>query len=281
MQDTNNSKKRRSRIVRFTITDENSGDIKTDILTRKWKFSVSVILFLILYSAGLLSLVYFTPLKKTIPGYPDIDPQEFMIEAQIRQDSIANEMLAWNIYLSNIDKVLGGEPVYTSEQIFKIKDSVKQANIEEKRAQADSTLRSQVLEISHEGEKIKDINEISMFCPIKGIVTARYNLSNDHPYIDIAAESGTTVFAILPGTIISDEYSDKYGYSIQIQHEGDLVSVYRHNNRLIRRRGEKVEAGTPIATIGADAGDLSDGPHLHFELWYKGEPINPELYINF
>ena len=112
------------------------------------------------------------------------------------------------------------------------------------------------------------------------MITESYNPSIGHPYLDIAAPNNTTVYSVLDGTVIFAGWQDETGYNIQIQHSNNLVSVYKHNERLLKKVGDKVKAGTPISIIG-DVGRLSSGPHLHFELWHNGDPIDPSSYINF
>ena len=84
----------------------------------------------------------------------------------------------------------------------------------------------------------------------------------------------------MDGTVINDGWSEEDGYTIQIQHDGDIISIYKHNEKLLKKTGDKVTAGSPIALIG-NTGSLSTGDHLHFELWYKGEAIDPSRYISF
>ena len=85
---------------------------------------------------------------------------------------------------------------------------------------------------------------------------------------------------MLDGTVINDSWSDDTGYTIQIQHNGDLISIYKHNEKLLKKTGEKVTAGSPIALVG-NTGKLTTGEHLHFELWYQGETVDPARYISF
>ena len=96
----------------------------------------------------------------------------------------------------------------------------------------------------------------------------------------IAAPAGSVVKAVLDGTVINDGWSEEAGYTIQIQHDGDIISIYKHNEKLLKKTGEKVTAGSPIALVG-NTGKLTTGEHLHFELWYKGETVDPTSYISF
>ena len=116
--------------------------------------------------------------------------------------------------------------------------------------------------------------------PVKGVITQGFNPAAEHPFVDIAVKDGSAICSILDGTVIAAYWSDDTGYNIQIQHSNDLVSIYKHNTKLLKGVGDKVTAGTTISLAG-NAGSLSTGPHLHFELWHKGEPVDPNLYINF
>jgi murein DD-endopeptidase MepM/ murein hydrolase activator NlpD len=123
------------------------------------------------------------------------------------------------------------------------------------------------------------IEGIHFFCPMKGVVSEGFDMVL-HPAMDITAPKGTSVMAVLDGTVISAGWNDETGYSIVLQHEGDIISIYRHNQKLLRKTGDKVSAGTAIALVGS-TGSLSTGDHLHFELWYKGTAVDPARFISF
>lgn len=134
-------------------------------------------------------------------------------------------------------------------------------------------------EISSRQKRDLPIEGLHFFTPVKGVISQSYD-PDFHPYIDITAPSGTVVKAILDGTVISAEWNQETGNSIQIQHAGDIISIYRHNEKLLKKTGDKVSAGTPIALLG-NTGTETTGAHLHFELWHDGETVDPTLYINF
>ena len=121
---------------------------------------------------------------------------------------------------------------------------------------------------------------LDFFTPLKGMVTEPYNLAINHPYIDIAADENATVYSILDGTVVSAGYNEDTGYVMIIQHGNDLVSIYKHNDRLLKQAGDKVKTGTPIAIVG-NTGRLATGVQLHLELWHAGEAIDPAKYISF
>jgi murein DD-endopeptidase MepM/ murein hydrolase activator NlpD len=149
----------------------------------------------------------------------------------------------------------------------------------------DSLLRETVREeeqfgISAERQKRKlPIEGMHFFCPLKGVISQGYNPVS-HPYIDITAPAGSVVKAVLDGTVIYSGWSEDYGHTIHIQHEEDIVSIYKHNEKLLKKTGDKVTAGSPIALVG-NSGSLTTGTHLHLELWHQGSAVDPAKYINF
>jgi murein DD-endopeptidase MepM/ murein hydrolase activator NlpD len=151
-------------------------------------------------------------------------------------------------------------------------------------AMKDSLLRKQVKEeeqfdIAGREKRNLPIEGLHFFTPLKGVVSQGYDPAV-HPYIDITAPAGSVVKAVLDGTVINDSWSEDTGYTIQIQHDGDIISIYKHNEKLLKKAGDKVTAGTPIALVG-NTGELTTGDHLHFELWHKGQTVDPTLYIKF
>ena len=239
----------------------------------------------VIFIAVNFSIIAFTPVRPVIPGYPDALTKRTAIRNAIKIDSLEREIAIWDIYTENLQNILtGGEPA----NIDSIVSAARAENTEipdyKDYSKEDSLLRA---EISREerfevgaGKEIKGIEGKSFYPPLKGIITEKYNPGIGHPFIDIAATEGATVYAVLDGTVIGSGWSDETGYTLQIQHSDNMVSVYKHNEKLLKQTGDKVKAGTPVAIAG-NTGSLSTAPHLHFELWYEGEAVNPEKYINF
>src|SRR6056297_273864 len=120
---------------------------------------------------------------------------------------------------------------------------------------------------------------MNFYPPVKGMVSNKFRYKDGHFGVDIVTEKLSTVHAALDGTVISSSWSLETGYTLQIQHANDLISVYKHNESLLKQQGELIIAGETIAFVG-NTGEFSTGPHLHFELWYKGLPVNPENFID-
>ena len=117
------------------------------------------------------------------------------------------------------------------------------------------------------------------FSPLKGTVSQSFDPVL-HPAVDITAPAGAVICSVLDGTVIFSDWTDANGYSIAIQHESGIISFYKHNQKLLRKAGEKVSAGTPVALVG-NTGSLVEGDHLHLEIWHEGEPIDPARYCKF
>ena len=189
------------------------------------------------------------------------------------------------MYSENLKRVLAGEDVLKIDSI--LINSQKAAVAEADLAglmKKDSMLRQGVMEeeqfgISARKQRNLPIEGVLFFTPLKGVVSQGYDPAI-HQYIDITAPSGSVVKAALDGTVIFSGWSADAGHTIQIQHAGDIVSIYKHNEKLLKKTGDKVSAGTPIALVG-NTGEMTTGTHLHFELWHKGETVDPTKYISF
>lgn len=127
--------------------------------------------------------------------------------------------------------------------------------------------------------KARGISSIHFFTPMKGMISNAYDGQAGHYGVDVVGPLNERISAVLDGTVIFAEWTLNTGYVIHIQHSNDLVSIYKHNQELLKNR-EYVRAGEAIAILG-NSGELTSGPHLHFELWHNGKALNPESYIKF
>jgi len=125
-----------------------------------------------------------------------------------------------------------------------------------------------------------EINKIHFFCPLKGSLTSNFNAMGNHFGVDIVSNLNEPILSVLDGTVLFTGWTLDAGYVIVIQHKNDISSIYKHNSKLLKESGEVVKAGDAIAIIG-NTGELTTGPHLHFELWHNGKPLNPSDYIVF
>ena len=231
-------------------------------------------------------LINFTPLRQTIRGYPSRQTREATIENRLKIDSLERQISLWAFQVGNIQRVMSGREPIDLDSIATAGGTAADYDMYALMyARQDSLLRGIVdketaLDVSAADGLIGQIDGLDFFTPVKGIITESYNLAVNHPYIDVAAEENATVYSILDGTVISAGWNDDTGYVIIVQHKHDLVSVYRHNDRLLKKAGDKIQTGTPIAIAGG-TGTLAAGVQLRFELWHAGESIDPVKYISF
>lgn len=230
-------------------------------------------------------IIAFTPVRALIPGYPDARTKHDAIQNAIRIDSLENVITKWELYSENLRRVVDGQEPLKIDSLMEVRRSAASTAADMKEiAQKDSLLRKEVadedrFDIKSNSSRTLPIEGMHFFTPLKGVVSQGYDKAL-HPYIDITAPGNSVVMSVLDGTVISDGWTDMDGYTIRIQHEGDIISVYKHNQKLMKKTGDKVTAGTPIAILGG-TGSLSDGEHLHFELWHKGDAVDPTKYISF
>lgn len=240
-------------------------------------FSVTLILATIL-------LIAFTPIKEYIPGYSSTKLQKDARRLTIDSDSLKNRLAILENYTNSIKSVLTGD-LTSNDIIDSIQDSAKRIQIDESALGAskeDSIFREKIesrdrFPLSDESqEKLK----IVFFAPISGNISQLFNSENKHFAIDVVAKIGTPVKAAADGTVIFSEWTTETGYVIILKHANNFISVYKHNGTLLKKQGDLVQSGEAIASIGS-SGELTTGPHLHFELWSDGYAVNPSNYIDF
>ena len=227
----------------------------------------------------------FTPLRHTVPGYPDANFRRQAIQNAIKIDSLETAMTRWQMYSENLSRVLAGEQTLILDSIVKDNSARYLQRENEKYLKTrDSVLRAKVNKeeafgVSSGAQRQLPIEGLHFFTPLKGVISNGYDMAS-HPAVDITAPKNSVIKSVLDGSVVAAGWSDEYGYTITIQHEGDILTTYKHNSKLLKKQGDKVSAGTPIAQVG-NTGSLTTGAHLHFELWYKGEAVDPTKYISF
>ncbi len=270
-------------IFRLDLTDHKTHKVLWSLKFTRLEFFIGAITVMVLSCALIYIIFAYTPLRTTIPGYPDSSSKRAAIRNAIKVDSLEKVVSRWELYSENLMRVMNGQPPLKIDSLIRAYDS-EEATYGDVAKEKDSILRNHVIkeeQFELSGRTIRNlpIEGIHFFTPLKGVVSQGYD-KIVHPYIDITAPANSVVKAVLDGTVIFSGWSDEVGYTIQIQHENDIVSIYKHNSKLLKKASEKVLAGSPIALVGG-TGTLSTGEHLHFELWYKGEAVDPTEYISF
>ena len=243
--------------------------------------SMLMAIFLVLITTIIIA---FTPLREYIPGYSSTELKKQAVELNYQTDSLLNVIQVNERYYTSIKKVLQGE---VSPIDFN-KDAIIEAAREEinllslQPSREDSLLRESVDKEDKYNlfESARSVSNFVLFPPANGEISEYYDAKNKHYAVDIILAENTPIKATADGTVIFAEWTTETGYVIILEHSYGLISVYKHNASLTKSQGDLVKAGEVIATAG-NSGDLSTGPHLHFELWSDGYPINPTNFIDF
>jgi murein DD-endopeptidase MepM/ murein hydrolase activator NlpD len=269
------------------LNDETFEEKASFTLNRLNVFILGSMLLVLLISI-VTSLLIFTPLKEYIPGYADVSLRRDISEMALRVDSMQMIIDANDQYIENVKGVINGT-VGLNDTINKnskptLKDTTFRIGA---KPEEDSLLRLMIEDQNQYGFAIKESNVkptgiagYTFFTPVKGIISEKYNPRKGHYGIDVAATKGMPVKATLEGSVIFASWTSDGGYVIAIQHGNDLISIYKHCSVLFKKVGNFVRSGEPIAIVG-DSGEMQTGPHVHFELWFKGNAVNPKEYINF
>jgi murein DD-endopeptidase MepM/ murein hydrolase activator NlpD len=268
---------------RFVILND---DTFEELLTLKlsplniFVFSVVTIVSTIALTT---TVIAFTPLKELIPGYASSKLRREAIELALTTDSLTAAIDRNERYIQGVQRILQGEVIDTVLQDLETDTSSNNAEIvlSDPSAQ-DSAFREWVEEenaftLNQGGAELGIPQLIS---PIEGIITSGFDKATNHFAVDIAAASNTPVKTCYEGTVIFADWTSETGNIIIVQHENNLLSAYKHNSALLKEVGEFVRSGEAIAIIG-NSGENSTGPHLHFELWFEGAPIDPQNFIKF
>lgn len=226
-------------------------------------------------------LIAFTPLKEYIPGYASTEVKLQTWENQRRADSLQHAFEVYAQYVDNFRRVMNGDTL-TTTSLPDTNVSIEAAELSTSISSADSALRAaaDTEDRFNLPNTNQDIANFTFFAPIKGIISGEYDPQANHLAVDVVAPRNTAIKNCLDGVVLFANWTVETGHVIIIQHSDNLISVYKHNSALLKSQGDVVSAGEAIAIIG-DSGEQSTGPHLHFELWYDGSPVNPTYYITF
>lgn len=265
-----------------------------DDLTVKANFSISILSgvligLLILILMFVFSIFLSQTLLKNWLNPVDDNSQNIatIVELSETVDSLAADLARKDIYIQNIQRILSGESLdedmAVEEQSITEGTRPEVGNFEPSQATTAiiDEMRGAPMDINVQNFSATSfLSESYFFPPTKGIITAKFNPSNAHFGVDIVAGEDEPVKAIAYGTVILSSWTLETGYVVGIQHSNELISFYKHNSVILKNVGDVVSGGEIISIIG-NTGELTTGPHLHFELWYKGSPMNPQEFISF
>ncbi|HPV87629.1 MAG TPA: M23 family metallopeptidase [Bacteroidales bacterium] len=250
------------------------------------QFLLGLLGFLTILVTSVVLLIIYTPLREYVPGYPDAQTREIMMSNAFRADSLEKVIRLWEIHLINLQQVLADQsPMAPEEILLKGRTSdipdfaVGGRSPEDSLLRAEAELKEQESLSSIRGANLQ-IESLHFFPPVKGLITSAFSPVENHFAVDVVAPENSVIYAVLDGTVNFASWTEEFGYVLQIQHENNLLSIYKHCSQLFKNVGDTVTAGSAVAIIGSH-GTYSTGFHLHFELWHKGVPLNPADYIDF
>lgn len=265
--------------------------INENTLEEVWSFRLSQLSVFISLGVFAFSLVAFTafiiimtPIRNYLPGYLDVEVRKEIVQNALRADSLEQMIEIQNLYLKNVTGIISG-----TIELDSIREIDSLARVDADFEIPRSPEEEEYVKNFEQEEKynltVLNTNPLPMdglffYKPVNGVISSHYQADIHHFGVDIAAASKESVLATLDGTVMYAGYDPNQGNVIQLQHKNGFVSVYKHNELLLKEPGEQVVAGEAIALVG-NTGKLSTGPHLHFELWYNGKPVNPEDFIVF
>ena len=242
----------------------------------------SLFAFLLLLSTSFI-LIYITPLKEYFRGYTSIELRENAVENSMKLDSLESLYISQSKYIKSLKDLLSGNISF--EDLDQNTENIESNSLELEIVKTnldDSLLRALVDEedkynaFDLEGERFTTV----LFPPVKGGLSSGFDYESKHYGVDIAMPENSPVHSISEGIVVFAEWTSETGFVIILEHLNGLTSIYKHNSSIIKAQGDRIETGEIIAFTG-NTGSLTTGPHLHFELWYRGEPVDPESYIEF
>lgn len=273
--------------AKYRLVILNSENFEERLTFKASRISVFIFVLssIIILIGGTSAVISFTPIREYIPGYTSSDIRKKVLELNQMSDSLILDLEQNQKYLANIKNIVVGLPVQKALLDSISDNDIRQDIVFEKNVE-DSLLRFQIETeekfniFSNNKKEANEIYEVLFFKPIEGIVIEKFDKEQSHYGIDVVSKENELIKSTLDGVVIFANWTAETGNVVAVMHKNNLVSIYKHNSVLLKKEGDNVGAGDPIAIIG-NSGKWSSGPHLHFELWYKGEAINPEQYILF
>ena len=279
-----NSINKLTRSYKVVVSSEDTFEERLSFSTNKFNVFLVLSLYSIILIAFTISVVFFTQIREMVPGYSSSDLLTQAIYLTKKTDSLENELELNNTFYKSIENVLSGK---TEQIIYKdslnINNEIDNIDLQAVLANAEDSILRKYVEEEDKFNLTKNelVIENKMFVsPVKGQITQKFDPLNNHFALDILVDTGTPVKSILEGRVIFSEWSVDTGHVLIIDHGDNIISVYKHNSKVLKTQNNFVKAGEVIAYSG-NQGTLSTGPHLHFELWKNGTPINPEPLFNF
>ena len=269
---------------KVVVSSEDTFEEKFAFKASKINIFVLMLVYSVILISFTISIVFFTQLRELVPGYSSSDLLNRAFYLTQKTDSLERQIELNNKFYKSIEDVLSGKTdEFIERDNIPIDSSLNDKNLFSISPNSEDSILRNYVDSQDKFNLTKNelvIENKMFFSPIKGDITQTFNFEENHFAIDIAADIGTPVKSILDGKILFSEWSVDTGHVIIVDHGDNIVSVYKHNSKSLKEQNDFVQAGEVIAYSG-NQGSLSSGPHLHFELWKNGTPIDPEPLLNF
>lgn len=267
---------------RFVILNEDSYEEKLSYKLTGLNIFLLMSFLAVLIIGVTTSLIAFTSLKEYIPGYDSTELRAKAAKNLETLDSLTQVIYSNQGFINSIGGVITGE-TQKEEIIIEEIDVDKVFNNKNLKTNKEDSILRKIVEKEDKfnalDSGVKKVDFV-LFSPVVGKVTSGFDFGTKHFGIDVALPLKTPVKAVAGGTVVFAEWTVQTGFVIILEHTFGLTSIYKHNDSGIIKQGDLIEPGQVIAFSG-NTGELTSGPHLHFELWREGNPINPLDYINF
>lgn len=273
---------------RVSVINEDTFDEVKRVRLSVFNIVLLVVLTLLIVSSVVVSVIFYTPVREYVPGYPDAKTQVAMVNNAQLVDSLLVKLHQNDLYMEGVRQILTGdipEELYADSSAQRNKDLIME-RVRLEASDDEKAFRSQVedeeqynLGLLDRAGEVKSDRTV-FFSPVKGMITERFDAKNGHFGLDIATKPQEHILAVSNGTVILVDYSITAGNVISIQHSDNIISTYRHASSILKKVGTKVKSGEAIAIVG-NTGTLSTGVHLHLEIWKDGEAVDPETLIVF
>ncbi len=275
------------RRYKLVFMDADSYEEKLSVNLTRLGVMLVALLIIIIFTVINIYLIAFTPIREYIPGYADVELPAKLYELNRKTDSLENAFRVKDQFINNLKRIISDDSIVETRQQL-VAESMTYDTLRMPVSVEDSLLRAEYEEQTkfnlYQNQIYNfvrpDLGNLNFFPPVKGIVTRSFNPALGHFGVDIVASKSEPIKALLDGTVIFSDWTLETGYIIGLQHKNNLISIYKHNSTLLKQQGTFVNVGETISIIG-ESGELSTGPHLHFEIWHNGKPIDPEGYISF
>ena len=265
-------------------TQHGGKDVERRISTSRFIISLYVCAVALVVAAITVLLLFYSPLKRLMPGYVSPEVRHQIVETSIRIDSLYEAVQRHQLYVMNIQDILRGEIKVDSITTIDSLTVLRSEDLMERTERENEFVRrneeTEKYNLTSQTLRKSDMEGLHFYPPVRGLLADPFNPADLHFGVDVLVTNDKNVNAVLDGTVLMSGYTANNGYVVVMQHTGNLVSVYRHLSSILVREGEKVKSGEVLGTAGVQ-GDKALQPYLHIELWHKGTALDPTQYISF